>query len=247
MDHEVPDASRGDAVNRRMTDRLLAQLADTRTGNERANVLEELRRLILSGGAPPGTQIPPAEIADAFGVSPIPVREALKTLVGEGLVVHRPNAGYRVNQPSADELREIYFVRGTLEQAALARSVELVDDSALQIARDRHAELLVAVKYNDGKAFHDVSREFHRALTTPCAMPRLLNMFEATWNLTEPFQMMRSVTAETQAALNADHEDLLEAFADRDTPSVLEVARRHHQRLEIAIVETADLLDVRHD
>lgn len=247
MDRQVPDAPRGDAMNRRMTDRLLAQLADTRTGNERANVLEELRRLILSGGAPPGTQIPPAEIADAFQVSPIPVREALKTLVAEGLVVHRPNAGYHVSQPSTDELREIYFVRGTLEQAALTRAVELIDESALQIARDRHAELLVAVKYNDGKAFHDVSREFHRALTTPCAMPRLLNMFEATWNLTEPFQMMRAVTSETQAALNTDHEDLLDAFADRDTPAVLEVARRHHQRLESAIVEAADLLDVRHD
>ncbi|SDU83641.1 GntR family transcriptional regulator [Gordonia westfalica] len=234
-------------MNRRMTDRLLAQLAETRTGNTRANVLEELRRLILSGGAPPGTQIPPAEIADVFQVSPIPVREALKTLVGEGLVVHRPNAGYRVSQPSTEELREIYFVRGTLEQAALARSVELIDEASLQLARDHHAELLVAVKYNDGKAFHDISRDFHRALTVPCAMPRLLNMFEATWNLTEPFQMMRSVPSETQAALNSDHEALLDAFADRDTTAVLEVASRHHQRLESAIIETAALLAVRHD
>ncbi|MBD0860982.1 GntR family transcriptional regulator [Gordonia sp. zg691] len=230
-----------------MTDRLLDQLGETRSGNARANVLEELRRLILSGGAPPGAQIPPAEIADAFGVSPIPVREALKTLVGEGLVVHRPGVGYRVSQPSTDELREIYFVRGTLEQAALARAVDLIDDASLQTARDRHADLLVAVKYKDGKAFHDTSREFHRALTSPCAMPRLLNMFEATWNLTEPFQMMRSVTPETQQALNDDHAALLEAFADRDAASVLDVAHRHHRRLESAIIETADLLDVRHD
>ena len=117
-----------------MANRLLAQLAETRTPNTRANVLEELRRLILSGGAPPGTQIPPAEIADAFGVSPIPVREALKTLVGEGLIVHRRNAGYRVSQLSTEELREIYFVRGTLEQAALAQSVERIDAATLRAA-----------------------------------------------------------------------------------------------------------------
>ena len=234
-------------MNRRMTDRLLAQLAETRSANTRANVLEELRRLILSGGAPPGTQLPPGEIADAFDVSPIPVREALKTLVGEGLVVHRPGVGYRVSQLSTEELREIYFVRGTLEQAALARSVGLIDESSLEAARARHSELLAAVKYNDGKAFHDISREFHRALTQPCAMPRLLNMFEATWNLTEPFQVMRSVTAETQQALNTDHADLLAAFGDRDTAWVLDVAHRHHQRLESAVIETAALLDVRHD
>lgn len=58
---------------------------------------------------------------------------------------------------------------------------------------------------------------------------------------------MRSVTAETQQALNTDHADLLAAFGDRDTASVLDVAHRHHQRLESAVIETAALLDVRHD
>lgn len=245
MDPPLSETAGSDAMNRRMTDRLLAQLAETRSGSERAGVLEELRRLILSGGAPPGAQIPPAEVAEAFRVSPIPVREALKTLVGEGLVVHRPNAGYRVSQPSVAELREIYFVRGTLEQAALARSVELIDAAALDEARSHHEQLIVAARYNDGKAFHDTSRRFHQALTAPCAMPRLLHMFEGTWNLTEPFQIMRQVTAETQRALNDDHEALLEAFGRRDTASVLDVARRHHERLEGAIIETAAQLAVR--
>ncbi|WP_124711555.1 GntR family transcriptional regulator [Gordonia insulae] len=230
-----------------MTDRLIAQLIETRSGNERANVLEELRRLILSGGAPPGAQIPPGEVADAFQVSPIPVREALKTLVGEGLVVHQRNAGYRVSQLSTDELREIYFVRGTLEQAALARAVERIDSDGLARARDRHVELVTAVKYNDRKAFHNISRDFHRELTAPCEMPRLLNMFEATWNLTEPFQVMRSVGSQTQQALNDDHAALLDSFAARDVDAVLRVAQVHHQRLESAIIETAAELDVRHD
>lgn len=234
-------------MNSRMTERLIAQLVETRSDNTRANVLEELRRLILSGGAPPGAQIPPGEVADAFQVSPIPVREALKTLVGEGLVVHQRNAGYRVSQMSVDELREIYFVRGVLEQAALAGAVDQIDDAGLDRARGRHDELVTAAKYNDSKAFHDISREFHRELTTPCAMPRLLNMFENTWNLTEPFQVMRSVGSQTQDALNADHAALLDAFAARDTAAVLEVGQVHHQRLESAIIETAADLVVRHD
>ncbi|GAB89977.1 GntR family transcriptional regulator [Gordonia rhizosphera] len=230
-----------------MADQLIAQLVETRSDNDRANVLEELRRLILSGGAPPGIQIPPAEVANAFGVSAIPVREALKTLVGEGLVVHQRNAGYRVSQLSTDELREIYFVRGTLEQAALARAVERIDDDGLNRARERHHDLVTAVKYHDRKAFHDISREFHRELTTPCGMPRLLNMFENTWNLTEPFQVMRATGIDTQEALNDDHAALLEGFAARDVDSVLTVAQVHHRRLESAIIENAAELGVRHD
>lgn len=230
---------------RRVTNSLLAQLAETRSPNTRANVLEELRRLILAGGAPPGSVISPGELADAFQVSPIPVREALKTLVGEGLVVHQPHAGYRVSLLSVAELREIYFVRGVLEQAALAQSVEFCAPENIERARAHHEELIVAVKYSDRKAFHDISRQFHRELVTPCGMPRLLNMFESTWNLTEPFQVMRAVSAEIQNSLNDDHAQMLDAFEAHDTAAVLAVARIHHARLESAITETATDLDVR--
>ncbi|GAC67753.1 putative GntR family transcriptional regulator [Gordonia soli NBRC 108243] len=210
-------------------------------------MLSELRRLMLSGGAPPGAQIAPGEIADAFGVSPIPVREALQTLVGEGLVVHRPHAGYRVCELSLAELREIYFVRGVLEQAALARAVELIRSEDLELARAQHQELLTAARFDDRTAFHATSRMFHRTLTAPCDMPRLMHMFEATWNLTDPFQVMRAVTADTRRRLNDDHAALLDAFAARDVDAVAQVARLHHGRLESAIVETAESLSVRHE
>ena len=61
-----------------------------------ADVLDGLRRVILAGDAPPGLTVPPEDVATVFGVSVIPVREALKTLVGEGLVEHRPRGGYTV-------------------------------------------------------------------------------------------------------------------------------------------------------
>lgn len=234
-------------MSSRMTERLIAQLVETRSNSARANVLEELRRLILSGGAPPGIQLSPGKIANAFQVSPIPVREALKTLVGEGLVVHQRNAGYHVSQLSIGELREIYFVRGTLEQAALAQAVSRIDAAGIERARAHHHELVTAVKYRDRKAFHEISRAFHRELTAPCAMPRLLNMFEATWDLTEPFQVMRSVDTAIQEALNDDHATMLDGFVAGDAAAVLEVAQAHHRRLESAVIETAAALYVRHD
>lgn len=80
-------------------------------------ILDELRRVILDGDAPPGTAIPVDEVAELFGVSRIPVRESLKTLIGEGLVEHRPRSGYTVAQLTLSELHEIYVLRGVLEQA----------------------------------------------------------------------------------------------------------------------------------
>lgn len=95
-------------------------------------------------------------------MSAIPVREALKTLIGEGLADHRPHGGYNVSLLSVEELHEIYFVRGVLEEAALARAVDKATDDDLARARRYHEQLLTATKFRDRKSFHDVSRKFHR-------------------------------------------------------------------------------------
>src|SRR6201994_1048092 len=88
-------------------------------GHPEGGVLDELRAAILDGEVPPGSAIPVDAVAAAFGGSRIPVREALMTLSGEGLVDHRPNAGYRVTMMTAGEFAEIYVVREALETAAL--------------------------------------------------------------------------------------------------------------------------------
>ena len=99
---------------------LLAKLSIAEPGGRQPKILDELRRVILSGDAPPNTPVPIDEVAEIFGVSRIPVREALKTLIGEGLVDHRPNLGYTVAQLTSAELHEMYVVREVLETAALA-------------------------------------------------------------------------------------------------------------------------------
>ena len=65
---------------------LLAKLATNRADTSQRAIVDELRRVILDGGAPHGCPIPVNEVAEVFGVSPIPVRESLKTLTAEGVV-----------------------------------------------------------------------------------------------------------------------------------------------------------------
>ncbi|MGY2063610.1 GntR family transcriptional regulator, partial [Nocardia gipuzkoensis] len=97
---------------------------DERRGYSQQEILAELRRLILAGNLPPGTGLPLREFAQRFEVSPIPVRESLQTLIGEGLVEHRPNFGYTVTRLTTSELRELYVVRERLESVALAAAVD---------------------------------------------------------------------------------------------------------------------------
>jgi DNA-binding GntR family transcriptional regulator len=214
---------------------LIARLVSDHPGSSQGAILAELRRCLLDGGVPPGSPIPLDEVAAAFGVSVIPVREALKTLIGEGLVEHRPNAGYRVAMLTALELREMYLVRGVLETAALNAAVTSATPEDDENALAAHRALEDAVTAGDGRAYHRESRRFHLALVRPCGMRRLLGMFESAWNITEPLQPMAHVPAADRARLHLDHGAMLTAFLARDAEALAAAARTHHGVLQSSL------------
>jgi DNA-binding GntR family transcriptional regulator len=201
----------------------------------KATVLEALRRVILAGEVPPGSAIPLDDVAARLGVSRIPVREALMTLIGEGLVDHRPNVGYSVAKLTVDELRELYVVRRVLENAALAAAVESAGAEDFARAQEAYAALAVAVEEGDSRAYQRESRRFHMALLAPAGMQRLRYVLESAWNVTEPCQPMAHVTTEVRRQLHSEHAAMLEAFLSRDTAKVLSVSEAHHRRLEDAV------------
>ena len=215
---------------------LPAQLAAVRAGTGAA-IVDELRRVILDGGAPPGSPIPVNEVAAVFGVSPIPVRESLKTLTAEGLVAHQPHVGYTVALLTASELAELYLVRETLESAALAAAVANASETDRATVATTHQRLERAVAENDPHSYHRQSRHFHIGMARPSGMHRLVHMLESAWNVTEPVQAMVHVDHADRVALHADHAQMLEAFLDRDAAALLAVSAGHHRRLN-AVVAT---------
>lgn len=198
-------------------------------------VLDELRGVILSGDAAPGAPIPLDEIAHVLGVSPIPVREALKTLIGEGLVDHRPRGGYTVARITVAELAELYVVRGVLEQAALAAALPLATAADHAEARAAHEAVADALARGDMPAYHRASRRFHLALVAPARMQRLQRMLESAWNVTEPYRPMSQLSDEGRAGLHADHADMLAAFESGDAEALLREATAHHEDLRRAV------------
>lgn len=216
---------------------LVARLRAPSGDHPSRGVLAELRRAVISGDAPPGCAIPLREVAEAFGVSPIPVREALQVLVGEGLVVHRANAGYAVARLSRGELAELYVVRGALEEAALRAAAPRASDDDVEVVRGCLAALRDCLSSGDLRGYHELSRAFHVALMAPSAMPRLLGMVERAWNLTEAVQPMRWSTWQARERLHAEHAEMLDAFARRDADALVAVARTHQHRLEEVVAD----------
>lgn len=199
------------------------------------DVLRELRRVIASGRIEPDTAVPIDDVATFFGLSRIPVREALKTLIGEGLITHEPRFGFLVTRLSEAELHELYVVRGSLEAAAIESAIAYATPEDDAHAQRVHEALTSAVDQHDSPTFQRTSRQFHLALLQPCRMPRLLGMLKTAWNLTEPAQTMSRVDADTQQELREDHTRMLAAFVDRDAATLRTTGEIHHRRLTSAL------------
>ncbi len=241
----VPAAVNGPDRSQRATSPLTAILRAEAAGLSQQAILSELRRAILSGDVAPGTPVPVDEVADLFGVSRIPVRECLKTLIGEGLVAHRPRAGYTVARLTPQEFLELYIVRGVLEIAALSAAVRSAGPEDDREAAAVLAALDRAIRDQDYRAYQRESRRFHFALAAPCRMPRLLHMIELVWNLTEPIQPMAHIPQRDRDQLHSEHQEMLAAFAARDRTRLLRITRRHLDELERAVsdLSTTGLFD----
>ncbi|MDQ1106829.1 DNA-binding GntR family transcriptional regulator [Nocardioides zeae] len=217
----------------------------TRTGPDGpARVLDDVRDAILRGDEPPGTVIPIDAVARFFGVSTIPVREALKVLSGEGLVEHTPHVGYSVAKLTYPEFRELYDVRQALESSALRAAVRHATEDDVALVSSVHAEMDAALAAQDERAYHLASRRFHLLLIEPSGMQRLVHMYAAAWNMTEPARPMARVPAAGRATFVHDHAAMLAAYVARDADLVVARSDAHYDHLREGIATFADDPDV---
>ncbi|MFG3493463.1 GntR family transcriptional regulator [Streptomyces sp. NPDC047928] len=136
-------------------------------------VLESIKHAILTGQLPPGRALVETELAAQFGVSKTPVREALKTLAGTGLVVMSQYKGATVRTVDAAMAREVYDVRLLLEPEALRRTI------VRRASLDAAGQALIDADGAADQAERSLAnREFHRALYLPCGNPLLARMLD---------------------------------------------------------------------
>lgn len=136
------------------------RLIPTATLGER--VADGLRTAILSGDFPPGTELRQDRLAEQFGVSRIPVREALQMLERDSLVTIKPNRRVVVSVLTDDDLMDHYAVRALIEGEAAARAAAADTDlSLINTAEQRNEK---AWQADDLESFLSASAVFHRSI-----------------------------------------------------------------------------------
>ena len=142
-------------------------------------VLEAIKHAILTGELRPGQALVETDLAEVLGVSKTPVREALKTLAGAGLVTINPYKGAAVRVVDDEQARHVYDARLLLEPEALARAVRL--RGAGEAGGDwqhAHQALHRADHAPDQAERSLANRDFHRELYVGCGNPLLAKMLD---------------------------------------------------------------------
>ena len=154
-----------------------AQISRLPKATFRAHIADRLRSAILSGDLSPGSALVETALATQFNVSRAPLREALRQLIEEGLVVTVPYTGTRVVDLSVDDVREIYSMRITLERFAFEEAWPRRDAAFGKEMKRRKAALTAAIDKKDDQACIDLELELHGLVYEACGH-RLL---QQTW------------------------------------------------------------------
>lgn len=187
-------------------------------------VVRILREEILNGVLAPGLQIRQEAMAEQFGVSRAPIREALRQLEAEGLVTSELHRGAFVSSHSLEEIEETLDIRLALEVRALTLALPHITPDVVAKA----GKILAAYdRSDDPREWRDLNIAFHQTLYAPCRRPRLLKMVEDVVLTNHRF-----VGAHISATVGRDHpqlehRQLLEACAAGKSRRALQLLEAH--------------------
>jgi DNA-binding GntR family transcriptional regulator len=148
----------------------------------RAVVTDRLRAAIQTGEYLPGAWLRQQQIAERFGVSQMPVREALKTLSAEGLIEHVPYRGARVIALDLNDIDDLYALRALLEGRAVASAVPTLSATALGDLRRLTDDMAAHLDYAALATYRDLNRQFHQAIYRRCGRNYLIRTLDRLWS-----------------------------------------------------------------
>ena len=199
-------------------------------------VREKLRRAIRSGKLAPGLQLKQDELAERFGMSRIPVREALRQLEVEGYVTIHPNRGAVVAELSLDEVVELMEIRTALECHALRLAIPQMSDLDLETAE---GILRAYDEAPEPETWGEMNWAFHVTLYAPCDRPKLLAMIEANYGHVSRF--IRGLVSRTVGKERPQHEhyQLLGACRKGDVDRALYLLGEHIENTRKSLMALA--------
>jgi DNA-binding GntR family transcriptional regulator len=205
-----------------------------------------LRRAFRERLIPPGQALNQDELARRFGVSRIPLREALRTLVGEGLIIMRPGLGAVVTELNVDEVEELYSLRLQLEPPLAPGIVEHLgrrdaDDLA------RLVEAMRALAAEQSEEWSSLNYRFHRRLYELSGRRHAVRLVVQVLNLVEPYARVHAHVLGSRPRMQQERVDMVRAVGDHAADRVRELIEQSVRTARTELVSSMGELQCAND
>jgi DNA-binding GntR family transcriptional regulator len=200
-------------------------------------VVARLRHMLTEGEIPPGSRIPERELCDTLGISRTPLREALKVLGADGLVVLLPNRGSRAAKLTRKDVKELFEVCEALEATAGELAGQRISDgqlgeiAALQVMMVQHYEA------RDLLSYYRCNRQIHEAIVRAADNAVLAGFYESVSGRIRRARFITPMTEEHWALAIQEHEGILNALQRRDGGGLAHILRNHLRRKREEVVQ----------
>ncbi|HEX7124988.1 MAG TPA: GntR family transcriptional regulator [Thermodesulfobacteriota bacterium] len=189
-----------------------------------------LRQAIVGGKLRPGDRINESEIADAYHISRTPIREALRMLGQEGLVVVRPGRGAFVRVLTAEDVLEAYAVKSMTEGYAARLATQRMTDAELDTLGRYFQRMEAEAGHPSGARYLEASRRFHNAIISASGNAALVEIHRG---IDQKIHWLRALSLSRPGRIPvslADHRAILDAMRRRDADEAERLTREHVER-----------------
>jgi len=205
-------------------------------------VYQPISERILRGDLLPGANLSENQLADEFGVSRTPVREAVRLLVGDGLVAVSPGRKMRVVLPTIKDIHEVYDFRSIIECEAVSRLIDDKNRNKSLSHMEKYCDLGDrALKKRDIDGLARANEQFHGCLMDALKNDRLLEQFRTMHQLITMYRLQtlqNEVWAETG---NQEHRRLIQFIRDGKRTQSLEMLKKHIHGAENTLIDRINL------
>jgi len=180
-----------------------------------------IREQVITGELPAGRQLRQRDLAQRFGVSQTPVREAMRRLESEGLLVCDTHRGFTVVAPDDGRIEENFQIRAALESLGASLAAHRIDAGGLDRLRDLNDQMRALA--DDDPGYADLNREFHFTVYEYARSPLLMSLMRLLWASLNPGPRVRRSHAESAR----QHGEILLALADGDAAAASARTYKH--------------------
>lgn len=191
----------------------------------RQQVYEQIKHDIMTCKLAPGEPLSENQFLERFGVSKTPIREALTSLVQDGLVEYTPNRGFTVTTVSVTDIQEIFEARIFIEAELFRLAVKKISDGEID-ELEKQSQVEADVKSSDyAETFLESNRKFHIALAAAGRNSRLLWYYETLMNEAQRLFYMDVSNHHQDFRWGHGHEGIIQALRSRDEQAGVTVIR----------------------